>query len=302
MNKRPALRPDTPLGQALAAVARDMLTRAREAITDPGIGSGQAIHEFRKCIKRWRAFLRLLEPHFSDGAGNLRAAARDTAKKLGGARDLRSALDALEDIRQEAYELNERAIETVAARLAAMQAAAESREIGSAERADIAHEVTRWLTTVSLWSFSGIRFAEISASLAKSYRRARKAMPGHWQLADDEELHEFRRRVIDLRYQFELIEPLWPRMTRVWVDEAQRLRDALGKHRDLALLQAMAGPHQPLARFRSRLGPAIERRQQAHLAQAEKIAARVFAEKPGAFESRIERLWSAGQATGQDPE
>jgi CHAD domain-containing protein len=294
MTKRPALRPDTPIDQALAAVARDILTKARDAITDPEKKTDEAVHDFRKSIKRWRAFLRLIEPHFGEGAASLRTAARDTAKKLGGARDLRSTLDAVEDIREGAYELNERALLTIRERIEEMQAAAEKQSIDAAVRAEIGDEVARWLATISLWRFSEIRFPEISESLTNGYRRARKAMPGNWQEADDEELHDFRRRTIDHRYQMELVEPLWPRMAKIWVDEAQRLRDALGQHRDLALLQATAGPHQPLARFRSKLTPPIARRRVELLAQAAKIAARVFAEKPRAFRARLDSLWAAG--------
>ncbi len=294
MNKRPALRPDTPLDKALAAVARDMLTEARDAISDPALQTDAAVHDFRKAVKRWRSFLRLVEPHFGDGAANLRKTARDTAKKLAGARDLKSTLDAVDDLREGAYELNDRSFDTIRTRIAAMQSAAEKSGIGNGDRAQIAQEVSGWLTTISLWPFKSMRFDEISASLTSGYRRARASMPENWQEANDEELHEFRRRVIDHRYQLELLEPLWPRMAKIWVDEAQRLRDALGQHRDLALLQAMTGPHQPLARFRSKLLPAIARRQEAHLSRAAKIAARVFAEKPRAFQSRIEELWRAG--------
>jgi CHAD domain-containing protein len=294
MTKRPALRPDTPLDQALAAVARDILNTARDAISDPEKKTDEAVHDFRKSIKRWRSYLRLIEPHFGEGAENLRNAARDRAKKLGGARDLRSTLDAVEDIREGAYELNDRAIETIRDRIEEMQTAAEKNTITSADRTEIAGEVSRWLTTISLWRFSDIQFPEISKSLADGYRRARREMPENWQEADDERLHKFRRRTIDHRYQMELVEPLWPRMAKIWVDEAQRLRDALGQHRDLALLQAMAGPHQPLARFRSKLTPAIARRREAHLAQAAKIASRVFAEKPRAFQARMDTLWVAG--------
>ncbi len=294
MNKRPALRPDTPLDQALAAVARDMLTAARDAISDPSLQTDVAIHEFRKSIKRWRSFLRLVEPLFGDGARNLRKTARDTAKKLASARDLKSTLDALDDLRNDAYELTDRSFDTVRGRIVVLQAAAESNGISSTDRAQIAHDVSGWLATISLWPFAGVRFEIIAESLAGGYRRARNAMPKDWSEADDEELHEFRRRVIDHRYQIELLEPLWPRMAKIWIDEAQRLRDALGQHRDLALLQAMTAPHQPLARFRSKLLPAIARRQDAHLSRAAKIATRIFAEKPRAFQSRIEKLWRAG--------
>ena len=64
-----------------------------------------------------------------------------------------------------------------------------------------------------------------------TYKRARKAQPDDWGGAHADDLHELRRRVIEHRYQMELIEPVWPRFGRIWVDEAQRLRNRLGAFR-----------------------------------------------------------------------
>jgi CHAD domain-containing protein len=288
------LRPDEALGKTLSAIAKSILTEAKDAITDPERGTAAAVHDFRKAIKRWRSYLRFLTPHFGEGCKALQAEARDTAKKLGGARDLRSTIDALEDIREAAYELNDTALATILARIKSLQAEAEAREIGANGFEAIAGEVSKWSLTVSLWNFNRIEFSEISASLGQGYRRARNAMPDDWREAGEEELHDFRKRVIDHRYQMELIEPLWPRMAKLWVDEAQRLRDALGMHRDLANLRALAGPLQPLARFRSKLVPPVERRQEVHLAKAAKLAARIFADKPKSFRARLDTLWNSG--------
>jgi CHAD domain-containing protein len=294
VSKRPALRPDEALGKTLSLIARGILAEAKDAITDPARNTATAVHDFRKAIKRWRSYLRFLTPHFGEGCKALQADARDAAKKLGGARDLRSTIDALEDIREEAYELNERALATISGRIKALQAEAEAKDIGANGFEAIADEVGKWSLTVSLWNFNQIEFSEVSKSLAKGYRRARNAMPDDWQEAAEEELHDYRKRVIDHRYQMELVEPLWPRMAKLWVDEAQRLRDALGMHRDLTNLRALAGPHQPLARFRSKLSPPIERRQAVHLAKAAKLSTRIFSDKPKAFRARLDALWDSG--------
>lgn len=288
------MRPDEALGETLSAIARGILAEAKDAITDPARSTAGAVHDFRKAIKRWRAYLRFLTPHFGEGCRSLQAQARDAAKKLGGARDLRSTIDALEDIRDEAYELNDTALDTITGKIKALQAEAEAKDIGANGFAAIAGEISKWSRTVSLWNFNRIEFSEVSASLAKGYRRARDAMPDNWPEADEEELHDFRKRVIDHRYQMELIEPLWPRMAKLWVDEAQRLRDALGMHRDLANLRTLAGPRQPLARFRSKLSPPVERRQALHLAKAAKLASRIFADKPKSFRARLDALWDSG--------
>jgi CHAD domain-containing protein len=146
------------------------------------------------------------------------------------------------------------------------------------------------------WPLDELTFSDVAKSLGDGYRRARRLMPGDWRAATAHDLHELRRRVIVHRYQMELIEPLWPRLGRAWVKEAQRLRTRLGRHQDLFVLARYAEPHQPLAPWRSRLQSVIAQRQGQHAAAARQVAARLFAERPNAFRRRIEAMWdgSAG--------
>jgi hypothetical protein len=98
------------------------------------------------------------------------------------------------------------------------------------------------------------------------------------------------------RYQMELVEPLWPRFGKLWIAEAQRLRERLGSHQDLAVLAALTGPHQVLAPWRSRLAPLIAARKAAHVEASRRLAGRLFAERPKAFRRRMLGLWdSAGE-------
>jgi hypothetical protein len=105
--------------------------------------------------------------------------------------------------------------------------------------------------------------------------------------------------VVEHRYQMELIEPAWPRMGKLWVEEAQRLRTRLGKFQDLAVLTLKTGPHQPLAPWRSKLTPLIAHRQHDHAMAAKRISTRIFAESPKAFRRRLEALWE-GQTGDSD--
>ena len=114
-----------------------------------------------------------------------------------------------------------------------------------------------------------------------------------WLAASPDELHELRRRVVEHRYQMELIEPAWPRLGRIWVDEAQRLRNRLGRYQDLVVLTQLAMPHQPLAPWRSKLQPLIAHQQAEYVKLASRVAARLFAEPPKVFRRRIEALWDA---------
>jgi hypothetical protein len=97
--------------------------------------------------------------------------------------------------------------------------------------------------------------------------------------------------VVEHRHQMELIEHLWPRLGRLWTEEAQRLRGRLGACQDLFVLEQVTKLHQPLAPWRSRLTPMIATRREAHLRAAARLAGRLFAEKPKAFRRRISKLW-----------
>src|SRR6187402_201251 len=98
MAEKPAVRPDVAIGEALRAVARDILSEARAVLDDKKTTDAVAVHDLRKALKRWRALLRLLEPLLGDDARRLRAEARDLARELSGARDAQSAIDALIDL------------------------------------------------------------------------------------------------------------------------------------------------------------------------------------------------------------
>ena len=272
----------------------DILDHARNALIDPERSNQKAVHDFRRATKQWRALMRLLEPFIAD-AVQLRHEARDHARALSRARDGQSALNAFDDLAQKAMALSERSTETIRARIEAIR--------GSEEQAVLTPElrdaIIAWLDTttaaIGQWPLDPFEFSKIAARLTAGYRSARQSIPADWSQASAEELHHLRQRVVDHRYQMELVEPLWPRHGRMWTDEAERLRDRLGRCQDLEILKRLTGPHQPLARWRSRLTPACAERTTELAQRAARIAVRLFAEKPKAFRHRLETLWEEGR-------
>src|SRR5207344_2250325 len=91
MGDKAALRPGEPVGPALTAIAHDMIAEGRAALASNG-GNASAVHDYRKAMKGWRAFLRLIEPFRGREHRWLRAHARDLARQLAGARDAQAAL------------------------------------------------------------------------------------------------------------------------------------------------------------------------------------------------------------------
>jgi CHAD domain-containing protein len=296
MGEKAAVYPDLPVGEALKAVARDVLAEAREALGHDRTDAA-AVHDYRKAMKRWRALLRLLEPFLGDEGRRLRIAARDFARELAGARDAQAAMEAFEDIAEQPQTgLSPRSLATIRARLDALRKGAEAASVTQAMRARLIVALDQVVPSIDSWALDRLSFGELAGELTRTYRRMREDAPREdWRTVAPEELHDLRRRVVAHRYQMELVEPLWPKFGRVWVAEAQRLRDRLGAHQDLSMLLAFTAPHQALAPWRSRLTPLIAERQAAHAKASSRIAGRMLAEKPRAFRRRIEALWKAEQ-------
>ncbi len=294
MSDRPALRPSVAVGEALRGVAHDILAEARAAIEDPARSEAEAVHDFRRAMKRWRALLRLLAPFLGPDARRLRDEARDLAKELSGARDAQSALDALDDLTKHGLALSPRSVAGLRGRIEAIRRSAETT-LNAEMRQRLASALDQAADAIERWPLHTLTFDAVADQLSRFYREARRLLPAHWPSAYGEELHELRKRVVIHRYQIDLIEPLWPRFVKVWSGETQRLRDRLGKHQDMLVLASLTVPHGPLAPWRSRLADAIAERRAAHVGDAARIAARIFVEKPTALRRRLGTMWAVGR-------
>jgi CHAD domain-containing protein len=277
--------------RALAGLLHDIVASGRKPLDAPDVTDAVAVHDLRKAFKRWRALLRLIAPAIGEEAELLRVEARDLARGLASARDGRAALEALADLGNDLPGLSARSRGTIAERLTHIGTSAEAASLTPMMKARISEALARAANAIERWPVERFDSAEATRQLTATYRRVRDAMPEDWPHASPEALHRFRQRVVEHRYQMELVDPLWPKLMKVWISEAQRLRDRLGAHQDLAVLQRMTEPHQPLAHWRSRLTPLIEERQAAHVATARRLAGRLFAEKPKAFRQRLASLW-----------
>ena len=278
---------DGAAGELLRAAAVRILADANAALEIRDQTHATAIHDFRKALKRWRALLRLIEPWLGAHGKKLRHEARDLARELNSPRDAQAALDALDDALKRAPDFSPAVARNVRTRIGDLRKQAETTALGEDVRVSIDGYLHRASSSVERWHVGNVNAAEIAERLSKTYRRARRRLPGRWQAAGSDELHELRRHVIEYRYQMELAAPLWPRLARTAVDDAQRLRDRLGRYRDLAVLSSLTEPHRPLASWRSRLAPLIAERQSLHLKHAARLGRRLFAARPKVFRRRL---------------
>jgi CHAD domain-containing protein len=299
MSTPPNLQPGCEIGKTLRAMAAYLLKQGQGIVDDPKIEGTKAVHDFRRLMKRWRSMLRLLSPWLEGENGTLREDARTLARRLSVARDAQSAIDAFHDASENPAKdipaLSGRTLASIQHRLEELRTSNEKVGWNKPLKREMSVYVTTAAAQAARWPVDEVTFADLAERLARTYRRARRAIPEDWETVAPEDLHELRRRVIEHRYQMELVEPAWPRFGRMWVEEAQRLRSRLGAYQDLEMLRALTAPHRPLARWRSRLLPIIAARQADHAKSAARVAARLFAEPPKAFRRRIEAIWE-GQA------
>lgn len=292
--EKPALRTKLAVGEALRAIAQDICTTARSAIENPENPEAVAVHEFRKEMKRWRALLWLLSAFLEDEAEQLRIEARDLARRLSQVRDAQAAIDALDEMAGHGLPLSPRSTATLKARIRALWQTQETTPLTADMRGEIVIALERAAGAIQHWPLHLLTFEDVARRLALSYRAVRRAIPDDWTLASAEELHDLRKLIINHRYLMEIVEPLWPRFAKMWVGENQTLRDHLGQYQDLQVLNGLTGPGQPLARWRSRLTPAIAQRKARHVTAARRIAKRLYVEKPKSFRRRLEVMWETG--------
>lgn len=292
-----------PVALSLRQTADDILAAAQAAQARlEGEEPSTAIHDLRVALKRWRAVLRLLQNIVGGEAAILRDEARLLAREFGRSRDAQTALDALHEIAKldpdEKPPISKRTETTIAGRLLGMREALERTELHAEIIQRLRDGLARASTCAAAWPLEHVTFDDIATALGQSYRRARRRIPRRWEDMDPEEIHEFRKALVTFRYQLDLIAPVWPKVWKAYIGEAQKVRIQLGKSNDLVVLGRLVQPQQPLAHWRSRLTPPIESRRRFHLHRAKSLASRVFAESPRSFRKRIKAMANAATDLG----
>ena len=147
---------------------------------------------------------------------------------------------------------------------------------------------------VKQWADVPNKWFSIGDGLGETYRRARDAFFEAQKDPQIEKLHEWRKQAKYLRYQLEILEPLWPERLEELAGEADTMGRLLGDDHDLTLLRQMltSDPSQ----FGDRadvelLFALIEHRQTQLRRQATVLAERFFAEPSADFTRRLKGYW-----------
>jgi CHAD domain-containing protein len=296
----PSLIQQEGLSEGFRRIFAEGFAAALQAVDAPRPSQrGAAVHESRKRLKELRAALRLVRPALGQALFDQEnAALRDLGRPLSDVRDAQVMLDALAKLKDHFNEeLSSDAFAAVRRALAKRRQKIVRQTVDEAGAlANSAQALGAAQRRAADWPLGQLSWGIVVDGLGQIYRQGRSAMAAA-HAGDDNALHEWRKRVKDLRYQLTILQPLWPAVLCAMADAAHTLGDRLGDDHDLAVLNGLLSGelHDAAPKHdRQALAALIARRRQTLQKHARQFGQRLFAEKPKEFARRIMAYADAG--------
>ncbi|NLS05394.1 CHAD domain-containing protein [Rhizobium sp. P32RR-XVIII] len=295
------IRPDADFTDEFRDAAGRELRRAIATLEQQPDGADEAIHDFRKNLKKVRSLYRLVAREVPDFQKRENARLRDAAKSLSAIRDAAALIGTVEYLKEKARSMEEaealgRTVAILEARRDWMAEAESGLEQKLQETADVLKEARAALDDVSFSGSGKKAIRLVGKGWRRTARKARAAIARCHDEASAEAFHELRKRTQDFRAYHRLLTPLWPAAMKARRADTKELVDILGHVHDLAVLGALVEAEPQLFTRDddlSRLLDSIAHRQQEDRRDSLVKAEAVFAGKPAKEAKHIEVLWRA---------
>lgn len=260
-----ALEHGESLTAAIPRLMNEQIVRARQHLAE------NDVHEARKRFKETRALLRLIREPLGAQFAIENAWFRDAGRDLAAVRDADAMLEALDKLQLPR-----------GARAKAKRALQKTRTHPPLDGliANALDQLVLAQARIAFWPPMDDSFDTIAAGLRRTYRDGRRTMKS---AHSPEALHEWRKFVKTHWYHLQLLRDLWPPVMKAQAGVLSDLSHALGDHHDLHVLGESA----------PELQETIAARQQELEKQAFALGARIYAEHPDAFLSRMRSWWNA---------
>jgi len=226
------IRPEADFTDEFRSAAEEQLTRAITVLQEQPEGAHEAIHAFRKNIKRLRSLYRLVSCDVPEFQKRENARLRETARSLSTIRDAAAIVDTARYLQDNARNLEEaEALDRIVSILEARRDWMAEAESGLDQRLHDAADALR----EAIAALDDITFDKShrknARMLAKSWRRtasrARKALDACHEDATADDFHELRKRTYDYRLYHALLRDLWPSAMKAKRDFAKDLVERL---------------------------------------------------------------------------
>lgn len=227
-----------PIGKGVARIGLEQIEIAEAKLASKDDISA-SIHDARRCLKRVRALLRLIQPGLDDELYR-REAARlaGIGKLLSGARDLDVMRQTLSKLESRLDAMPAGAAERLG-RLAAHSQGL-SRKAGADGRRQALLRLSQSKRLFTGNAIAKIELDHLIKGLGDTYRKARKAFRAAYREPSEEAFHAWRKRVQVHWRHMALLSRGWPEALSARAGEAKELSRLLGEDHDHAILLALA--------------------------------------------------------------
>jgi CHAD domain-containing protein len=291
------LKSDQSVRKNLRRIVRKQIDGALEELNGSSSGSrDDAVHNARISLKKVRAILRLVRPIVGEGGfDDENTCFRDAARPLTEVRDARILIETFDKILEhfEDY-ISGRSFEDIRKKLEQNLRAAHKRVLDEHQAFKAAAETIKEARSrVKQWTDVPDKWSSVGRGLEKVYRQARTAFRDAASDPSVSRLHEWRKQAKYLRYQLEVLRPLWPERMKELAGEVDKMGDRLGDDHDLAVFrQALAdmelgeddGEREALIAL-------IDRRRAELVKDVGLLGERFFREKPKELSRQLKGYW-----------
>ena len=247
---------------------------------------GEAVHNARKALKRLRALLRSLRVAFPKKlfrAENRHIAA--TCRRISPLRDVHVQLRTLGKLKAAASPAGDH----IRRQLLRQQSSFIRRIPALRKTVRALLEVSR--QSLASWPLRKATAEDLASGLKRIYKQGREAFKAARKSPTPGHLHAWRKKTKSLGYGLEMIKNLGSGELSKMIRSSDILTEALGDDQDLFMvLRALDKEHRsnPASDF-NRLANRISLKRAKRQKRAFKLGEKVYGEKPGGFEKRLDR-------------
>lgn len=252
----------------------------------------ETIHEIRKSFKKLRAFLRLVRFDISYYKAENRFL-RDLGRSIAQLRDATACFKMLTILAKK--EKSQLDFDQIEVQLKNQRANLEKEFI---REKNILNQVQAALENkiqeIDDWPLQLKDFNSLKKGLQKVYKRGRNGYVNALKKGTPQRFHEWRKRAKYLWHQVDMLNFLWPEILKPLAKEMHTISDLLGTDHDLTLLDEMVGTHQLTfgsEQARHTFRSLLREQQGQYRDRALVLGAKIYAETPKAFASKLETYW-----------
>jgi len=277
-------------------IAEQLQLAIWELSVDPG-PTDKAVHEARKCVKKSRSAMRLLQNNLGKEYERSNAQLRDAGRKLSPVRDSQALIEVFDELNGKYRdELGDRSLVSIRDGLVRRKQRL-SREF---QKNRTLGPVLKTLRTVAgrvdKWNISAADLSAVSKGFARTIRRNQRAFQIAYSQSRSDGFHEWRKRAKDLRYHLNLFSKAWPEVFDGYEAAAKDLESKLGDDHNLVVMRDtilakpdLFGKEEDISAFLH----IVDRHQKKLRSDCRTLADRLYSEKPRFWRRRIELCWTA---------